>query len=1074
MSDSIRPDPQEVLGQLKDFQQATARYAFERMYGGEDPVHRFLVADEVGLGKTHVAKGVIALAVDRLWDTTRRIDVIYICSNAAIARQNINKLNVVSGAEEMTLASRITMLPVQVGNLNERKLNFVSFTPATSFDLRSNLGMMDERAVLYRLLEKAWGARGAAPKNALQGYAETARFRDLIDSYRPSRIDESISGQFAAALDARVAADRGAGVPDLRARWEELCEYFSRDAARVNRPDEALELQRVVVGELRDILATTCLRSLEPDLIVLDEFQRFKHLLDDDSEESRLARDLFNYSNEDTRARVLLLSATPYKMYTGADEAGGEDHYSDFLATIRFLQADPGRTERCKAILGEFRRQLLKVGQHDGTPLRALKEELERELRRVMVRTERLAMTPDRDGMLRQVPGAPLGVTAGEAVTYRGLGKLADLLEQGDPVEFWKSSPYLLSFMEEYKLKHLFRELEDDHESAAETSALIKQAPYLTFPWADYVAYRKLDPGNARMRWLLERFIDSGAWKLLWVPPSRPWYQLAGPYAEERLQGLTKLLVFSSWHVVPKAIAALTSYAAEREMMLLSNPNAVNTAEFRERASPVLRFGRESGASLMALIYPSFALARMGAQAERDTGEDFPTHDSLVQIMAGRIKAALSPFPDPAEGREDETWYWAAPALLDKREAPEATLAWFDEADLRRQKGQEEAEDQEAVGVFEGQHVPALKKLVIDDGRSLGRRPKDLYQRLAELALAGPAVGTLRALTNLYGHSLERTDVTIRVLAGQVAYAFRSYFNLAEVTALIRGLEEPGDYWKQVLSYCVKGGLGAVLEEYGHALHEWLGLKGHSQEQVGAEVAEAMIEALTIRTANPGVDEVALTPDGAGFTIENRRMRSRFAARLSEDRFEGAKERTRADTLRKAFNSPFWPFVMATTSVGQEGLDFHLYCHAVAHWNLPSNPVDLEQREGRVHRFKCHAVRKNVAACHWARAQVPLGQDPWAAMFDDAVRSRPAAMNDLWPYWIYPVEGGAKIERHVPVLPLSREVGRYARLRRAVMMYRMVFGQARQEDLMEFLMAQIGEGEAGVRAAELQLDLMPR
>ena len=38
-------------------------------------------------------------------------------------------------------------------------------------------------------------------------------------------------------------------------------------------------------------------------------------------------------------------------------------------------------------------------------------------------------------------------------------------------------------------------------------------------------------------------------------------------------------------------------------------------------------------------------------------------------------------------------------------------------------------------------------------------------------------------------------------------------------------------------------------------------------------------------------------------------------------------------------NSPFWPFVLATTSVGQEGLDFQQYCHAVVHWNLPSNPV---------------------------------------------------------------------------------------------------------------------------------------
>ena len=69
----------------------------------------------------------------------------------------------------------------------------------------------------------------------------------------------------------------------------------------------------------------------------------------------------------------------------------------------------------------------------------------------------------------------------------------------------------------------------------------------------------------------------------------------------------------------------------------------------------------------------------------------------------------------------------------------------------------------------------------------------------------------------------------------------------------------------------------------------------------------------------------------------------------------------RVESVSNAFNSPFWPFVLTSTSVGQEGLDFHLWCHAVVHWNLPANPVDLEQREGRVHRYKGHAIRKNLA-----------------------------------------------------------------------------------------------------------------
>ena len=58
------------------------------------------MADETGLGKTHVAREVIALAVERLQqvDHVRRIDVVYVCSNADIAAQNIRKLNI-SGSE---------------------------------------------------------------------------------------------------------------------------------------------------------------------------------------------------------------------------------------------------------------------------------------------------------------------------------------------------------------------------------------------------------------------------------------------------------------------------------------------------------------------------------------------------------------------------------------------------------------------------------------------------------------------------------------------------------------------------------------------------------------------------------------------------------------------------------------------------------------------------------------------------------------------------------------------------------------------------------------------------------------
>jgi hypothetical protein len=164
---------------------------------------------------------------------------------------------------------------------------------------------------------------------------------------------------------------------------------------------------------------------------------------------------------------------------------------------------------------------------------------------------------------------------------------------------------------------------------------------------------------------------------------------------------------------------------------------------------------------------------------------------------------------------------------------------------------------------------------------------------------------------------------------------------------------------------------------------------------------------------------------------------------------EDGKEVTREDQVRSAFNSPFRPFVLASTSVGQEGLDFHQYCHRVHHWNLPSNPVDLEQREGRIHRYKGHVVRKNLAK-HYGLVSAN-GQDPWHALFVRASCERKSEENDLVPYWVFETDGGSKIERCICNLPLSRDVERLSDLIKSVAAYRVSFGQPRQEDLVEYL-----------------------
>ena len=158
---------ESTLQRLKDFQRRTVDYVFDRLYG-PNCTRSFLVADEVGLGKTLVARGVIARALEHLQYQVKRIDVVYVCSNAAIAAQNVSRLNVSKGNGFAT-ASRLTYLPMQVKELSGHQINFISFTPGTTFDLKSRGGCAQERAILYKILQGSDWDVGKGLLNLLQG-----------------------------------------------------------------------------------------------------------------------------------------------------------------------------------------------------------------------------------------------------------------------------------------------------------------------------------------------------------------------------------------------------------------------------------------------------------------------------------------------------------------------------------------------------------------------------------------------------------------------------------------------------------------------------------------------------------------------------------------------------------------------------------------------------------------------------------------------------------------------------------------------------------------------------------------
>lgn len=1027
-----RPDLQRELSGLKDFQRATVERVHEQFWISEDPTRRFLVADEVGLGKTLVARGVIAKTIDHLWETVDRIDVVYICSNSQIARQNLPKLRV--GAEaERHHADRLTMLASQLQHLEGRKLNFVSFTPGTSFNLRSNGGRVEERVLLYWLVKEA-GARvqkGPWTRFFMCGVGEERFHRRTQDFDRTQ-----LSGELAAEFAAMIKDQSDGGVSLLDEVVETVAEFRGMKTVGWSLSSRRYAL----IGRLRRTLARASIKKLEPDLVILDEFQRFKDLMADDGEGAELARELFDYED----CRLLLLSATPFKMYTLPEEPEGDDHYRDFIDTVRFL-AGEGRAAAVQEDLGALRASLY-AGDRDGA-LKA-KERAQGELRRVMSRTERLARTADRDGLVVEKSWPDVQLASGDVADYRRLSRVSQVLKTQDPLEFWRAAPYVLELMESYQVKQKLQR----HDSQDPELVAAVESASSALQWKHLRRYGKLDPANAKMRGLAADVLDSGAWRLVWIPPSLPYYDLRGAYADPAVQQFTKRLVFSAWAVAPKAIGTVVSYEAERRIAEQASTVSAAAGFSRydvTRPTGLLAFnrdraadGRLTGMPVLGLLYPSVALAEAGdpLRIATDLGVSIPLdREELEREVRSRVEVLLETLPPGGEQTApDERWYWAAGMLLDRaKDIDDVAALSF---------GARYEEDDDPT-IFTA-HVTEAQSV---DPHALGPRPDDLGEVLTAIALGGLGVTAARALARL----AEPTDLAqaeLRGAASDIAWALRNHFSKPEVMGVALTGGRP--YWRDVLAYCVDGCLQSVLDEYVYLLEQTV--SEPDLATAWTKIAERFDEAASLRTATHAFHDIDVLEGSVN--LDSHRTRTHFAVRFGRGVAEDDKSVMREGQVRAAFNSPFWPFVLASTSVGQEGLDFHHYSHAIVHWNLPSNPVDLEQREGRVHRYQGHAVRRNVAAGYGDRPQVPASGNPWPTMFELAAADRPPEGNDLYPSWIPPLAGTARIERYVPTLPLSRETHALRRLLRTVGAYRLVLGQPRQSDLLKYL---------GDRASEL-------
>ncbi|MDK3256601.1 helicase-related protein [Blastococcus capsensis] len=1031
-----RFDAGPVLAGLKDFQRDTVEHVARRFFTDPEPTRRFLVADETGLGKSVVARGVIAKTLEQLQDdaSVDRIDIVYICSNADIARQNLARLEV-TGSRATQMSTRLTMLARHSAALKAtapaalaKPVNLVAFTPGTSFESGWRTGQAEERALIYLLLEQQWDLSGWGRRSAIRALQATtrtfARFEDVV-RYVASSLEDGPDPVIADAFA------KGLATSGLQGRVERIFD----DVGRKERlPDDLKDRSTKLIGELRSCLAKASIESLQPDLVILDEFQRFRSLLsvEEGGESAELARELFDYG----QSKVLLLSATPYKPFTLDKETvtSGESHHKDFLETLRFLNGNPRWLSSVQEGLTAYRDALTRGGAAAEAASRV--REL---LTTVMTRAERPRLSTGE--MVQERRRDITNLQADDVRGYVRLRELATAVEGNATLEYWKSAPYFVNFTDGYLLgEKLKKALSDD--GAERLRTLVARTQHLDA--SALAKFHEIDMGNARLRQLADETVGQGWWQLLWLPPSMPYFQLGEPFADHA--GITKRLVFSSWSATPTAIAGLLSYEAERRLVdgRLTDNSARARAAVASRLDYRLDGDRPAAMSALALFWPHPVIADLGdpLAVARSRPDETLRREDIEEVVRRRVMAQV-PAEQPQVPERD------APAWTGVFGWPGAVPGMGrDDLLIALSGGSPETQQDPDRPAAEGHaglaaHVDvALATAARSTAPHLGGSD-DALQDIVRIAAHSPGNIAWRAVSRVLREGDSVAPEEHWQAAAHLAAHLRGLFNRLETTLLLDRGEDDNTYWRVVLDYCAAGNLQAVLDEYLHHLRSSI-----SDVPLNGPTLMALIDDV-VRAV--GLRPAAYAPY---YPLDENgpRLRSRFALRygsprgVSTDAAEGVQ--IRQQDVRTAFNSPFWPFVLTTTSAGQEGIDFHWWCSAIVHWNTPANPVDFEQREGRVHRFGGHAVRRNVAAAHRAEALRADDADPWKAAYD-AADAATKDQGDFVPYWVY--DGEAKIERHVYPYALSLDGPRYERLKRDLAMYRLAFGQPRQEDLLKLL-----------------------
>ena len=968
---------------LKDFQKATVEHIVNIFKSKKQ--RRVLLSDEVGLGKTIVSKGVIQ-AVGELsdeygiWDdNTYR--VVYICSNANIVKQNTENLGIedVMNIDESRLSMQHFIVAKKVKELQKSKKSkpriLIPLTPGTSFNLQTSAGNMNERALMFAILSHLddFKDHKTALKNRLNIYgANGDNWTDIIDKYEKD-IKENVCTGYRENISKEVVNDDCyQEAKDLLLKAIALNDY--------NTTNKAITLFRIIFCKIS-------MKELNPDLVIMDEFQRFSSLLDleGNSEEAMLTRTFFG---KEDGPFILLVSATPYKPFTTLEELNEnkiDEQYQDFNKLADFLF--DGREDIVfQQVWHDYSKELCHISSDNLDILIAKKNIAEDTMYEAMSRTERYRNSSQDDTYLK--------ISTGDIASYCQMQEVlgeCNKMSEGRfgvktlPMEYAKSSPYLLSFMDKYKLKEKLAKAYTEHPWK------IKQKQQYLIKKKNINTYERIPSCNAKLDKLSNILFGEKGEKhgeqLFWIPASHPYYKIPASNVFAKNQDFSKVLVFSAWEMVPRMIACMISYAIEQKSISHAFPSATytNTKENSEKDALDKQEGEKAGTG--RLRRESLELVTCCSDFLKDAyNPKAYLGNDLKEIKAG-IK----------ENFKNTSRF----TLVEQPTTAKFLL--------------------EAIKLLDSNTEEKI--LISEDG----------LDTLVNMAIGSPGICFYRLLGN--------KDLAQEAATKICNNIFNRRYNAA-VIDILYNKKSVQTYFKQVIDYCVMGNLQAVLDEFAYMIDE----RSNGERNVEM-IQKRMIESFIDRN----YQEIDTTESFGKEKKKKWRIRTHYAMPYGNIRMTD-QATNRANDVRLAFNSPFRPFVLASTSVGQEGLDFHWYCRKIMHWNISSNPQDMEQREGRIDRYKSLFVRRNVAKFHPETYT-------WNEIFDLArTEAKDKGFCELVPYWSIPQDmlksiaetDREYIESIVPLYPLSMDYDRYRHMKSVLRLYRLTMGQPRQEELLEF------------------------